>query len=345
MNEKMLVSVVIPTRNRPQLVCRAIASVLNQTYRDFEIVVVIDGPDSATEAAIANLQEPCIRIVALAEGVGGSEARNTGVRHGRGEWIAFLDDDDEWLPQKLEKQINAIVSCGRDVNFSASRCYFVGGIASKPQPEVFPQAGQNFGEYLYCELTKFGRYRGLLQTSTWLVKREFCLRNPFTKGLKRCQDSDWLLKAYASNEISTCFVPDPCSLYHCEEDRTRVGTVTTDWKFLFTWGSEEYLCLTPKAKAYLYATGCARDARQADDALKVLYFLWKQCDKSVRFTPRLLFLFFWDFLRVFTYRYRFLRTLWSWLRTAYRSRLTTRRLQAPAAPERATPTLDPAHEN
>lgn len=345
MNENLLVSAVIPTRNRPQLVCRAIASVLSQTYRNFEIIVVVDGPDVASVNAIHALQEKCIQVIALPESVGGSEARNTGVRHARGEWVAFLDDDDEWLPQKLEKQIKAITYCGREVNFSASRCYFVGGIASSAQPEVFPRDGQNFGEFMCCELTKFGRHRGILQTSTWLAKREFCLRNPFTKGLKKYQDSDWLLKAYASNGISPCFVPDACSLYHCEEDRTRVGSVTTDWKFLFTWSNEEYLRLTPRAKAYLYATGCAQDARQADDSFKVLYFLWKQCDRSVRFEPRLLFLFFWGFLRAFTYRYRFLRTLWSWLRTTYRSRLTTHGLQAAAAPERAAPTLDPAHEN
>src|ERR1700744_4710601 len=95
------VSAVIPTRNRPGLVCRAVESVLKQTIADLEVVVVVDGPDAATALALQEFHDPRIRCIELQQNVGGSEARNVGIREAQGTWIALLDDDDEWLPTKL----------------------------------------------------------------------------------------------------------------------------------------------------------------------------------------------------------------------------------------------------
>src|ERR1700760_2541950 len=120
MTQNPLISVVIPTRNRPRMVLRAIESARRQTYRPIQIVVVVDGPDAASVEALRSVQDEHLKIVALQENVGGSEARNTGARESNGEWIAFLDDDDEWMPEKLEKQMallqslpnkNAFVAC------------------------------------------------------------------------------------------------------------------------------------------------------------------------------------------------------------------------------------------
>src|SRR5579863_5890497 len=99
------VTAVIPTRNRPDLVCRAVRSVFSQTVTDLECIVVIDGPDSATMEALARIEDERLKVLALEENVGGNEARNLGAREARGEWVALLDDDDEWLPQRLEKQL------------------------------------------------------------------------------------------------------------------------------------------------------------------------------------------------------------------------------------------------
>lgn len=84
-----LVSVIIPTRNRPALVLRAIHSVLTQSMPDLEVIVVIDGPDSKTEEALETIQDARVRLLALAERVGGSETRNRGVQVARGRWVAF----------------------------------------------------------------------------------------------------------------------------------------------------------------------------------------------------------------------------------------------------------------
>lgn len=99
------VSVIIPTYNRAHLVGRAIRSVLNQTYQDFEIIVVDDGSTDNTEEVVKSFNDPRIRYIRHEKNRGGSAARNTGIRATYGEFIAFLDSDDEWLPEKLEKQV------------------------------------------------------------------------------------------------------------------------------------------------------------------------------------------------------------------------------------------------
>jgi len=101
------VSVIIPTYNRAHLIGRAIQSVLNQTYQDFEIIIVDDGSTDNTEEVIKEYQEQDkrIRYIRHEKNKGGSAARNTGIKLTRGEYIAFQDSDDEWLPEKLEKQM------------------------------------------------------------------------------------------------------------------------------------------------------------------------------------------------------------------------------------------------
>ncbi|MEW6126824.1 MAG: glycosyltransferase [Acidobacteriota bacterium] len=98
-----LVSVVIPTYNSAAFLSEAITSVLNQTYRPVEIIVIDDGSTDNTETVAATFKE-AIRYSKKANG-GPSAARNVGIRHSSGEFIAFLDADDLWLPDKLELQI------------------------------------------------------------------------------------------------------------------------------------------------------------------------------------------------------------------------------------------------
>jgi len=105
MLKQLKVSVIIPTYNRANLLPRAINSVLNQTFRDFEIVVVDDGSTDNTREIL----EPFIKSNQIRyfyqKNKGPSAARNLGIKNSKGEYIAFLDSDDEWLPEKLEKQI------------------------------------------------------------------------------------------------------------------------------------------------------------------------------------------------------------------------------------------------
>src|SRR5258707_1256331 len=89
------VSVVIPTRHRPVALLRALDSVMRQSYPATEIIVVIDGQDAETPEVLAGYRGD-VKVVQLETPCGASAARNSGVRTATGEWIAFLDDDDEW---------------------------------------------------------------------------------------------------------------------------------------------------------------------------------------------------------------------------------------------------------
>ena len=100
------VSVVIPTYNRPSFLYSAIKSVLNQTFQDFEIIVVDDASTDNTRKVVAEFDEKRICYLRHRENRGGSTARNTGIKRSKGEFIAFLDDDDLWVRSKLEKQLD-----------------------------------------------------------------------------------------------------------------------------------------------------------------------------------------------------------------------------------------------
>lgn len=97
------VSVIIPTYNRATLLPRAIDSVLNQTYRDFELLVIDDGSTDHTPGIIKQYMGKLTYIRQNHRGV--AAARNLGIKSSNGKWIAFLDSDDYWLPKKLERQM------------------------------------------------------------------------------------------------------------------------------------------------------------------------------------------------------------------------------------------------
>lgn len=100
------VSVIIPTYNRSEYVTQAIDSVLAQTYTDYEIIVVDDGSADNTKDVLLPYMD-CIRYI-YQENAGLSAARNKGIKAAKGDWVAFLDSDDEWLPGKLAVQMRAV---------------------------------------------------------------------------------------------------------------------------------------------------------------------------------------------------------------------------------------------
>ncbi len=106
LNSSPLVSVVIPTYNRLKVLLRAVDTALNQTYRNLEVIIVDDGSTDDTRAALAPYGDR-IRYI-YQKNQGASAARNYGISEAHGKYIAFLDSDDEWLPTKLEKQIELL---------------------------------------------------------------------------------------------------------------------------------------------------------------------------------------------------------------------------------------------
>jgi glycosyltransferase involved in cell wall biosynthesis len=109
------VSVVLPTYNRARLLPRAIESVLAQTYRDFELIVVDDGSADKTPAVMESFDDPRIRYYRYEPNQGANHARNVGIRKAIGRFVAFQDSDDDWFPEKLEKNMAAFESAGPEI--------------------------------------------------------------------------------------------------------------------------------------------------------------------------------------------------------------------------------------
>lgn len=114
------VSVVIPTHNRPEMLKRSVASVVAQTYSDWELIVVDDGLQERAQAIVASFGDERIRYIPHEKERGGSVARNTGIRAARSAFIAFQDDDDEWVPEKLEVQMKLFTNTSDDIGFCFS---------------------------------------------------------------------------------------------------------------------------------------------------------------------------------------------------------------------------------
>ena len=109
------VSVIIPTYNRAELLPLAVKSVLEQTFQDFEIIIVDDASTDNTEEIVNSLSDKRIKYILHETNKGESWTRNTGLKNGKGEYIAWLDDDDEWLSDKLQRQVAILDHSSKEV--------------------------------------------------------------------------------------------------------------------------------------------------------------------------------------------------------------------------------------
>jgi glycosyltransferase involved in cell wall biosynthesis len=241
------VSVVIPTRFRPDLVVRAVRSVLAQTVDTIEVVVVIDGPDDETSAALEALGDARIRVVTLDESGGAPNARNVGVSHAQGAWTAFLDDDDEWLPNKLEVQLALAKGAKARLPIVASRLLNRTPRAESVMPRRLPAPGEPLSEYLTVRRGLFYG-DGFIQTSTIMAPTELLRRVPFTVGLRRQQELDWTLRAVRQDDVELIVAEQPLVIWHQDEDRERIS-LEMPWEAQLEWLRASRELFTPRAYA------------------------------------------------------------------------------------------------
>jgi glycosyltransferase involved in cell wall biosynthesis len=270
-----IVTAVIPTRNRPELVARAVWSALGQTVSEIEVVVIIDGPDQATERALVDIDDNRLRIISLSAPVGGAEARNCGARAARGNWIALLDDDDEWLPDKIEKQLGAAESAWNSKVLVCSRM-----IARLPGvdyewPLRLPRPDEPMSEYLFCR-SGFGFGEGFLQTSSFFSSRQMFLDVPFRKGQQRFQDTDWILRVCAQPDVRLTVLPEPLVVYYVDGQRDSVSR-KPDWAYLYKWACENRNLFTPRALSFFVATQCVPRAATQKEPFRVWLQLVRTC--------------------------------------------------------------------
>lgn len=262
-NLEPLVSVVIPTRNRPLLVGRAVQSALTQTFKDIEVIVVIDGSDEGTLVALQEIDDSRLRVIELPNNMGGSGARNAGVNAAKGEWIAFLDDDDEWLPNKLERQIE--VANSSQYIFPIVSCYL---IARTPKgefiwPRRLPKSTESLGDYLFIRRSIF-RGEASMITSTVLTKKELLQAVPFKLGLRKYQDPDWMLRASNFSGVGAEFVTEALTVWYIEENR-RTITRVNDWQYSLAWVRENRHLMSARAYTDFILTAVSSEASLQGD--------------------------------------------------------------------------------
>lgn len=257
-----LVSVVIPTCRRPNLVQRAVRSALAQTLERIEVIVVIDGPDESTCIALREIDDKRLKVIELPSNQGCYAARNAGVAAANAKWIAHLDDDDEWIAEKLELQI-AVAELSQH-KYPVVSCYVIARTSEADNifPRRLPNKSEPISEYLFVRNTLF-QGEGLIQSSTIFTLRELLLQVPLKE---KHDDWGWLLQVSNIEGVGIEFVSEVLSIWHLEKARHSLSRVRK-WRSSFDWIREKkkQSLVTPRAySSFILAEVSARAARDGD---------------------------------------------------------------------------------
>ncbi len=193
----MKISVIIPTYNRKHTLSRSIGSVLSQTTKPLEIIVVDDGSTDGTRDWIS-AEYPTVKYI-YQNNSGVSSARNNAIRNTRGEWIAFLDSDDEWLPNKLEQQINLIQDYPEYILCHSNEIWIRNGRRVNQMKKHKKFGGEVFEKCLdICRISP----------SSALIKKSILEKiGYFDESLEVCEDYDLWLRLTAKHKI--LFIDEP----------------------------------------------------------------------------------------------------------------------------------------
>lgn len=201
----MLISVIIPAYNAEKTILATIKSVVSQTYKNFEIVVINDGSTDNTVSVVSTVSDPRIKILSF-ENSGLPTARNRGIDHSSGELLSFLDADDLWTHEKLEKQFNAIQkNKGIGVVYSWTR------FIDEANQVMFSGSGLNevFEGNIYCEMLQ-GNF---IRSGSNILMRKSLINEVgyFDPDLKSVEDWDYYIRLAAVTKFS--YVPEYQILY------------------------------------------------------------------------------------------------------------------------------------
>lgn len=207
-----LVSVILPTYNRSNTIQRSINSVLKQTYSNIEVIVVDDASCDNTETIVRSINDHRITYIKHDQQKGGSIARNTGIGTARGEFIAFQDSDDEWMPSKLEKQMALMLSGNpdRDIIYSGFIKFSHKNKKMSYQPETWVNTRST-------DVSRQLSYGNFIGTVTLLCSKNLILESGgFHPNLPKFQD--WELAIRLSKKYSFVFIDEPLVLAFESDD-------------------------------------------------------------------------------------------------------------------------------
>jgi len=197
------VSVIIPAYNRAELLERAVDSVLSQREVGFELLLVDDASERPAEALYRRVEEGGHQVLRLERNCGPGAARNAGAALARGEWLAFLDSDDYWLPAKLARHLESLRASGLSIGQAEEIWYRNGRRVTPPKPHRI-QGGDLFARSLKAVC---------VSCSTVMLTRElFQAFGGFDEELFVCEDYDLWLRVSAKERFEFC--PEPLVVKH-----------------------------------------------------------------------------------------------------------------------------------
>jgi len=200
------VSVITPTYNRAHLVGRTIQSILNQTYQDFELIIVDDASTDNTKEIVKSFNDKRLRYIRMEENSGGFSApTNRGIEAAKGQYVAFLGDDDEWLPKKLEKQIDKFQSVSPDVGI-----VYCGYACVKSTGETLIEYMPNAKGDVFQSAVE-GKLR--LGGHTPLIRKE-CFQKAGLFDTEAHSSVDWDMWIKLSKHYKFDFVPEILAKYY-----------------------------------------------------------------------------------------------------------------------------------
>jgi glycosyltransferase involved in cell wall biosynthesis len=202
------VSVIIPTHNRSQLLPRAINSVLNQTYKDFELIIVDDASTDNTAEIVSRFNDPSIKYYKNEINRGLPASRNIGIKNSTANFLGFLDDDDAWEPTKLEKQLVALQDSDSKVGLIYCHYRRINANDGSVIDEVAPLFRGKVGEYIIANC--------FIASGSPIVRKEcFGKVGLFDEGLQGCEDWDMWIRISKYYEFD--LVPESLLNYYIHD--------------------------------------------------------------------------------------------------------------------------------
>ena len=219
------VSVIIPTYNRGNLIHGAIESVSAQTYQDFEIIVVDDGSSDQTRSKLAAFRKDNKIRYIFQENRGSSSARNRGGREAEGEYLAFLDSDDLFLPTKLEKQAAVLET---EPDFAMVQSFFAKFRAS-PEEELGTRKTKFFSGHIYPQILTYWSY--LMNPSCILIRKSvFEELGGFDESMPSAEDLDFFRRVARKYPIG--LVPEVLAKIRVHEGNKTADKTQRDIHYL-----------------------------------------------------------------------------------------------------------------
>lgn len=253
------ISVVIPTHRRPDLVQRAVRSVMAQTLPAAQVVVVVDGACEETTRVLAALDLPTLTVVQVEPAGGAAAARNLGVRAATGDWVALLDDDDEWLPTKLARQWASVQEVeDPSLCVFSTRATWLTERESFEWPRRAPRSGEPVAEYLFVRDMPG---EGLIPTPTVLLPTALARRVPMPEQLRVHEDYDWFLRLEDAGATFRV-LEEPLTVVHAPRARQSASRSST-WSRSMDWATGRRARLGERAFAAFLLSDVARSARDA----------------------------------------------------------------------------------